>query len=195
MTILSFRNLDRFDFNKVLRGLEEESYLSKEQWEGELNFILKKEKRVTILGSTDRMRFLKNIKIVLVEKEYNGIIIEELPHLKYETPRQKVHSFLSTSKFVVADNCIPCGELLELEYCKNSGVITAIMTKKGKKLGSWMTIDFHIHSKDFWLFDYDREDLDYIRKFMNNKVIKWVSKRCNEREKELNKVKKKYGYN
>jgi len=191
----SVKNLENFDFEKLSKelGIEAEHPESKKQWMEDINDFSKKEKRVTILGSSSRMLFLKNIKISLIDRGFRGIIIEQLPHFMYETPRQKVHSSLSNSKFVIADNCEPSGELLELEYCKNSGVVTAMITKKGERLASWMSIDFHIHSKDFCIFDYEKEDLESVRKFVDE-IISWVNKRCLERENDLNEVKKKYGY-
>ena len=151
-----------------------------------------KKSRVTILGSHERIHFLKNIKIA-IQPTYHGVIVEDMPHFKYETPRQKVHSFLSSSRFVMVDNCLPAGQLIELEYCRNSGVITAILVNKGKPMGSWMSIDFHIHSKDFDLFDYEKDDIDYLREFVKP-VIKWAENRCIEREKDIIDVKKRYGY-
>ncbi|GEM_PF-4539699 len=191
----SFGKLEGYtedNFDQKLEGLETE--LTKEEMEEAFDELAKKEGRVTILGSGDRMDFLKNIKIAVQSLgNYRCIIIEKIPHFKYETPRQKVHSFLSSSKFVIADNCKPSGELLELEYCRNAGVITAILAQKSQKLASWMSIDFHIHSKDFELFDYEKEDVDYLKEFMKS-VIVWVENRCNEREQDIEDVKKRYGY-
>ncbi len=94
MALSVFRKLNKFNLDRTLAELEEETKLSRAQWIDELNFGLRREKRVTILGSSDRMTFLKNLKITLIENGYNGIIVEQFPHFRYETPRQKVHSFL-----------------------------------------------------------------------------------------------------
>ncbi len=94
---------------------------------------------------------------------------------------------------MVSNNCKPCGELLELEYCRNTGVITAILSKKNERFGSWMTIDFHIHSRDFRIFDYGSEDIESLKKFVKE-ITRWVDTRCKERENEIKVIEKKYGY-
>ena len=105
----------------------------------------------------------------------------------YDTARHKINSLIAKAKFVIVEDSVPSGAILELEYCKNVGAITAIFRKRGKK-SSWMSIDFEIHSEDFCSFEYDDWSSNGFEKMIKGPVLDWVEerkKKRNDRFKEL----------
>ncbi len=148
-----------------------------------------RESNVPILGSYMNNRpLLDKIKALIETKHLIPIIIDTLETIKHETPRQKIYNVLANAKFVIADDTYPCGEMIELEYCRNIGINTAIICKKNVR-SSWLTWDFEIHSKDFKVFVFKSEKMSELGKTVV-KMIKWSEKRNNEKEKHLKKIHK-----
>lgn len=90
-----------------------------------------RESNIPILGSYMKNRvLLDKIKALVEIKHLIPVIIDALENIKHETPRQKIYNVLANAKFVIADDTEPCGEMIELEYCRNIGINTAIICKK-----------------------------------------------------------------
>lgn len=102
------------------------------------------------------------------------------------TPRQRICWFLSNSVFVIAEDSVPSGEIVELEYCKNIGVTTCILHDKNLPRSSWMTLDADIHTSDFKCFRYDKNNLDSVI----DKAIKWAFDRNEEKSRQFSKNQK-----
>ncbi|GEM_PF-4173910 len=152
---------------------------------------LKKKHIVIVLGKhidDETNKIMKLFLMALQDIEIDGeqlkpvtlqsIKVEDT--LKFETPRQKAHSLFSGAHFVVIENMCPAGQIVELEYCRNVGVMTAIVCKKDCKQSSWMTLDFPIHSNDIKVFFFDDLKLDNIRTTTND-IFDWVKNRGKER--------------
>ncbi len=148
-------------------------------------------KTVIIIGRYDikTIKFLNSIKSELMDLGYVPLIVEKIPNTHGETPRQKVHCLLASSKFVISDDSFPSGETLELEYCKNVGTVVGIICKDGYT-SSFMTIDFIIHSPDFKTFSYRNRGFKETKRLLNS-VVRWAEKRINDREKHFQKIKLK----
>ena len=114
--------------------------------------------------------FLENISLLLQRKGYIPQVVENFKEIKYDTARQKLHCLLSLCNFVITDDSEASGEIVELEYCRNVGVVTAILSQE-KRRSSWMTLDFEIHSSDFKSFDYATNTLKELNKILNNEII------------------------
>ncbi len=146
-----------------------------------------RESNVPILGSyMENRSLLDKVKALVETKHLIPIIIDTLENIKHETPRQKIYNVLSNAKFVIADDTYPCGEMIELEYCRNIGINTAIICEKNLR-SSWLTWDFEIHSKDFKVFVLKSKKMSELEKTLI-KIIKWNEKRNKEKEKHLKKI-------
>lgn len=145
---------------------------------------------VVILGSYIKQKsILDKLRILLEVQEYTPIIIEDIENIEHETPRQKIHSLLATCNFVIAEDTEPCGEIIELEYCRHVGVVTAIISRKYER-SSWMTSDFEIHSRDFKVFAYRSEKINDLEKLLKI-IIEWVRNRIKKRQKQMREIEKK----
>lgn len=105
---------------------------------------------------------------------------------RHQTPRQRINLLLAIASFVIAEDSVSSGEIVELEYCRNLGVTTAVLHDESLPRSSWMTLDVDIHCADFRCFPYKKDNLE-------NKVreaIKWAEKRNQEKMQEFLKKEK-----
>jgi len=143
-----------------------------------------KENTVVLLGcyNGEHKTFLENIGTILqVDYGYGPMLLEEFYKVPSETPRQAVHNIISSCNFVIADDTVPSGESLELEYCRNCGAVTAIVCRFHEKQWSrstFMTCDFSIHSLDFEIFKFNSKvyKMDEIKKLVK-RIVKWKNDR------------------
>ncbi len=129
---------------------------------------------------------LKTIRecIQTVNPELSPVKADDVNYEYGMTPRQKLHAILSVCNFVIAEDSVPCGEILELEYCRHSGAITAIM-HTGQR-STYMTLDCGLHSPDFQAFNYNPKNLDEIKKVIKE-IISWVKTVKDNRDNEMKK--------
>ena len=75
------------------------------------------------------------------------------------TPRQLLHLVISLARYVIVDDTVPSGAILEMGYARNTGTIMIVLGgKRGRTYrSSWMTYDFAVHSKDVIEEAYDWE--------------------------------------
>lgn len=135
---------------------------------------------VVILGSKYyKEDILKKIEPTLAQKGYTPIVAFEISENFEEhfTPRQRIFWFLSNSVFIIAEDSIPSGEMLELEYCKTLGATTIILHDKKLPRSSWMTLDIEIHSSNFRCFEYD---IDNIEKTISDAISWAISKNADK---------------
>ena len=145
------------------------------------------EHNVVVLGS----RFFKEdiidmISAKLTQNGYTPIIafkISENFELHF-TPRQRICWFLANSRFVIAEDSVPSGEIIELEYCRNLGVTTAVLHDKNLPRSSWMTLDIDIHGTDFNCFGYDKNDKRDISARISEAII-WANNRNDDKKKSF----------
>jgi hypothetical protein len=99
-----------------------------------------KKKTVLVLGSYDDpgIRRIDNIVSSLIELGYEPLLIKNIPDSPYQDLPQKVANFALLSRFVVIDDSMPSGHLIEIEICKNLRVVT-ILLRSGGVASSWMT--------------------------------------------------------
>ncbi len=151
-------------------------------------------KYAVILGSykTPHGRnFFKRVSAVLDDSEIPYTVIKNFEGMEFETPRKKLHWFLSGAKFVIADDSMACGEIMELEYCRHCGIVTAILTSETGDRSSWMTLDCDIHSKDFRCFEYGKDEVEnYVTAI--NEIRDWVDKRLKKIKTEFEKKEKMF---
>ena len=155
------------------------------------------ERSVVILGSKFfKDHIIEKISAILLDNKLSPSIafkVQEDFDIHF-TPRQRIYWFLSNSRFVIAEDSIPSGEMVELEYCKNLGVTTAILHDENLPRSSWMTLDVDIHGADFRCFPYNKDNLaEKIKESINwanerNKIKKEAFEKSHKEWNEKNKV-------
>ncbi|GEM_PF-2287791 len=126
-----------------------------------------------------------------VDSKLNAYKADDIGSEDWITPRQKLHALLSVCNFVIAEDSVPCGEMLELEYCRHTGAITAIM-HTGQR-SSFMTLDCDLHSPDFEVFNYNPKNFEETKKTIKQ-VLEWVEKTKKRRTDEMQKWTKELAY-
>lgn len=164
----------------------------------QLNEISKR--TVVVLGSKHyKEPIIKRMDSVLTENKFVPLVAFKISEMFEEhlTPRQRIFWFLSNSRFVLAEDSVPSGEMIELEYCKDLGVTTAILHDKNLPRSSWMTLDIDIHSSNFRCFEYEKDSIEETVK----EAIIWAESRNKnkidmflEKEKEWNKKNKVFDH-
>jgi len=160
-------------------------------------------KTILLLGNYENPEgemFLESLK-TNIERHfpYYGTTVKKLDSvsaLLKKTPRQILHFWLSNFAFVIADDTLPSGEIVELEHCLHCGAVAAIIargkTKEECRRSSWMTIDYHIHSTNFKVFEYEGDIDDKKITELLGKIIPFAEKRKEEVVKEFEKAHKDY---
>jgi len=139
------------------------------------------ENSVVLIGSYSGSQ-LKIIRECL--EEVSDSVAIEAKYVKDRhgmTPRQKLHAILSVCNFVIAEDSVPSGEMIELEYCRHTGAITAIMHTGLRS--SYMTLDCDLHSPDFNKFPY-KTNKEEVKKVVKN-IIKWVKETKDKRQEKV----------
>jgi len=128
------------------------------------------------------------------------------------TTRQLFHLIISIARFIIVDDTVPSGAILELGYARNAGTITIVLAARARHRNSGeiayrstgMTYDFDIHSADVKVFEYDWKVVETeqnngntvsLRRHLKgilNDAFKWANKRFEMRKKELEKRSRKY---
>lgn len=150
---------------------------------------------VVVLGSKNfKEDIITKITSRLVERGYVPYVAFNLTEFvlpDHFTPRQRIYWFLADSCFVIAEDTVPSGEMVELEYCKNLGVTTAILHDKNLPRSSWMTLDVDIHCSDFSCFSYDKNNPEDLEKNVD-KAIDWALKRNEQKRNDFSEKEKEW---
>jgi hypothetical protein len=161
-------------------------------------------KMVLLLGNYEDQnseRFLKNIGKEVGRHGYSALTIKEIQTLfksRSRTPRQLLHYWLSNVAFVIADDTMPSGVIVELEHALHCGAVVAIISRAHKlecgcRRSTWMTIDYDIHSPNFKVFPYEW-DVNNNEKLGETAVdiVNFAETRIQETIKDLQKANELY---
>ena len=154
----------------------------------DLNKILvyTKNKVVLILGQdTSEMYRLKKIEDCLKMLEYSTIIIKET-NFKVDSQSlpEKVSTLGNLVKFIIIENSISSGHLVELEICKQNTLTTILLQEQGKG-STYMntTIDFE-HN---YITKFEYSSVDQICDTIKE-AVKWAEDYNQKKIENLNKV-------
>lgn len=91
-----------------------------------------KKKYVLILGSYGKRRDrLKLMKEALRRAGLTGLILDEYPDIEEQTLAEKMVTYASICRFVIADDNAPSGHIKELDICHDLKFITAVLRLNG----------------------------------------------------------------
>ncbi len=82
---------------------------------------------------------INKISKILADLGYNPILIENIPDFEHYDIPQKVTTIGALSRFVVIDDSIPSGHLMEVEICKLNRWVTILFRADGE-ISSFMTM-------------------------------------------------------
>lgn len=143
--------------------------------------ISAKETGVLILGQdTTEMYRLERIEECLNSLGYHGIIIKKTVfEVIPQTLEEKVSTFANIAKFIIIENSIPSGHLIELKICEQGKWTTAILQEKGKS-SSYLTAHIDFQANFIEKFDYStvdticdtvKEAANWAEKYNQKKII------------------------
>jgi len=109
------------------------------------------------------------------------------------TFRQLYHFIIAMARFIIIDDTVPSGAILELAYARDTGTITIILEAEedGTKIRSTgMTLDFKIHSEgDVHIVTYRPKELMRLRgkdrmQYIENEILRRCISRAEGRFEE-----------
>lgn len=116
-----------------------------------------KKKYVLILGNYGEKRDrLKLIKEALQKTGLIGLILDEYPDIEEQTLAEKMVTYASICRFVIADDIAPSGHIKELDICHDLKFITAVLRLKGRP-ATMMQADIDDDVSYIKEFDYEGE--------------------------------------
>lgn len=117
---------------------------------------------VLILGSfNDGLGRLHDIKIALRERGYRPYTLLDVPDHEGHDIRQKFQLLALTSDFVVFEDSVPSGHLVELVLANQAGIIVVVIREEGRQ-STFMTAGGALVSKVMREWDYTASTLGQV---------------------------------
>ena len=141
------------------------------------------QKNVIILGKDTEPEIHDLIKIqnYLKTKNYNALLIKQIPDIDVHSNEEKVRLWVMLSKFVVMYDTNPSGHIFEYSIVRDSTRITAILRKKNTG-STFMIGDHGILGHDFMkTFEFNQDPVEPL-----DDAIKWAERSSAKRAKEFN---------
>jgi hypothetical protein len=143
-----------------------------------------KKKYVLIVGSyAERRERLKQIKEALSEMGLIGLMLDEYPDIEEQTLTEKMVTYASICRFVIADDFAPSGHIKELDICHDLKFITAVI-RLGGRAATAMQADIGDEVSFIKEFNYEEQG-----KFEQTikQAATWASEAVNQRSQSLNR--------
>lgn len=143
-----------------------------------------KKKYVLILGKYgDKRERLQLIKAALADKGLMGLILDEYPDIEEQNLTEKMVTYATICRFVVADDVAPSGHIKELEICHDLKFITAVLRERGMA-STAMQAD--ISDEVLFIKDFGYEPESDLTRVVHD-AANWASETVIERSKTLNR--------
>ncbi len=99
-----------------------------------------KSKTVLLLGAYDSegLKRLRGISSSLVALGYEPLLIKDVPDIQAYNLSQKLEAIGPMARFIVIDDSLPSGHLIEVEICRRHDWVTVLL-RAGGHGASWMT--------------------------------------------------------
>lgn len=132
-----------------------------------------KENVVLIIGKDTgkELDMLKDIKNILKQNGLVGLLLKEEKDIEGLSVTDKFRKYSSICSFVIAEDSVASGHLIELEICKSNDIVTAILRCEGSG-SSLMAINYSRNNKNIRYFQYTKEGKNNLRNTVK-KVISW----------------------
>lgn len=149
------------------------------------NAARSKERTILILGSysTEGREKLSTIKSILDGMNLEGVVLSDFADIHQQSLFEKMLMFGSLSRFIICDESVASGHLIELKACADIGFVTAILRNHGKPV-TWMNADIAAERTYMQIFSYDADD-DLPRRV--REAVDWAQKKVGERAAYYNK--------
>jgi hypothetical protein len=143
-----------------------------------------KKRYVLILGRYgDKRERLKAIKVRLEELGLVGLILDEYPDIEEQSLTEKMVTYASMCRFVIADDAAPSGHIKELDICHDLKFITAVLRPKGLA-STAMQADIADEVSYIKVFPFENgEDVGAVM----SDVVAWAKQTVSARSHKLNR--------
>jgi hypothetical protein len=139
---------------------------------------------VLILGSfsdAGRER-LRIIRLALEKDGLTGVKLDDFADIHQQSLFEKMLMFGSVAGFIVCDESLASGHLIELKACSDIGFVTVILRNQGKPV-TWMNADIAEERTYLKIFSYDsHSDLETAV----GEAVKWAQRKVTERAEYYN---------
>jgi len=122
-------------FQKVLRGNQNliQEMVMPDEWRALASAARCKKRHVLIAGQYGENRpRLERIKKSLSSLGFTGLILDEYPDIEEQSLPEKMVTYASICRFVIADDFLPSGHIEELSICSERRFVTAILRSNGR---------------------------------------------------------------
>jgi hypothetical protein len=173
-------------FQKALRGKEGliTELVMPDHFRTLANAARCKKRYALILGSYgERRERLKLIKEALTKMGLVGLILDEYPDIEEQTLTEKMVTYASICRFVIADDIAPSGHIKELDICHDLKFTTAVLRLKGRA-STAMQAD--IGDEVSFIREFDYEDEAEIGQVVEQAAA-WASEAVSQRSQSLNR--------
>ena len=144
-----------------------------------------KERTVLILGSykDEGRERLKQIRGALQALRFEGVILDDFADIQQQSLFEKMLMFGSLARFLICDESVASGHLIELKACADIGFVTAILRARGRPV-TWMNSDIAAERTYMKIIPYqdDNQIPDAVRD-----AVTWAEGKVDERRIYYNK--------
>jgi len=141
-----------------------------------------KERSVLVLGSysPDGLEKIDRICGALKQKNYEPVLIKDVPDFEQYDLHQKVAAVGSVVRFIIIENSIPSGHLNEIDICKDNNWVTIILRNELSH-SSAMTLSAEHYSKVIIDKKYTDKNIEKVLE----ETLNWAEKKLIELKKEF----------
>ncbi len=144
-----------------------------------------KRSTVLIIGKYGENRErLEELKRLLASKGLTGIVLDEYPDIEEQDLTEKMLTFASISRFVLADDIAPSGHIQELKICQEMRFVTAVLRCKGHA-STMMQAD--LTAELSYMKDFDYESDSNLAEVVG-RAVDWANLAVRERSNRLNRL-------
>lgn len=149
------------------------------------NAARSKEATVLILGSytVEGRSRLEKIRSSLQKYQLDGVIVSDFADIHQQSLYEKMLMFGSLARFVICDESVASGHLIELKACADIGFVTAILRNHGKPV-TWMNADIAFDRPYMKIIRYDSDE--EIEPRVEDAVV-WAQNKIQERAEYYNR--------
>lgn len=142
-----------------------------------------KERTVLILGSYEAGgERLKGLRRSLEELGFEGVMLKDFVDIPQQSLFEKMLMFGALARFIVCDEPVASGHLIELKACADIGFVTAILRAQGKPV-TWMNSDIAEERTYLKIFPYEN---DSEMSILLKEAVEWAEAKVSDRSSYYN---------
>lgn len=149
------------------------------------NAARSKESTVLIIGSYSQKGRdkLEEIRSALAKHDLEGVVVDDFADIHQQSLFEKMLMFGSLARFIICDESVASGHLIELKACSDIGFVTAILRNQGRSV-TWVNADIAADRTHMRIFPYDSDG--QIGASVDDAVV-WAQSKVKDRAEYYNR--------